>query len=588
MNTALAGTVAADQRAAASGIRILCGGQELTEIGEAAARVTVQFQVVGHLAGIGLLAIGWVADPLGEIEHVLLGADDLPIVDIGAASPVLGRADAQAIFRVPPSLKLSFGFVAILPGAEADARAHVVLRLRSGTPLRKNLPTTGDPAEFAELVMRAPADYALALLAHAARSTPGIRPVPLVEHLAQYLYDRIDVSFDYGRGDGRVAVACHIDVAMRIANQGVLLKGWMLSGADDAVTDISVVSMLGTRATMSLPLPRLARLDVLESSIADGMSNDRHCGFVAYADTGELTLADRRWFINITMRGGTIRRIPFLCGATLPPIGAIQSIVSFAESSALDFNDLFRRAIAPALDRTWATLQTERAPAVVRDFGAPPEGAAVSVIVPLYGRMDFVRHQIASFSNDPDFHPDAGMVELIYVLDDPGAEKDLLVLCRLLFDIYGVPFRLVLQGGNYGYSAANNAGARAATGRKLLLLNSDVMPKQGRWVGAMARLYDSLDGCGVVGCRLLFEDGSIQHAGMSFRPSLFFADAWTNEHCFKGLSVAFDPHADTAEVVAVTGACLLIDRTLYQLVGGIAEDYVIGGFRGFRSVPESP
>src|SRR5262249_12963633 len=79
-------------------------------------------------------------------------------------------------------------------------------------------------------------------------------------------------------------------------------------------------------------------------------------------------------------------------------------------------------------------------------------------------------------------------------------------------------------------------------------------------------------------CRLLFEDGSIQHAGMSFRASTAVAGCWENDHPGKGLPAAFDPHPGIAAVPAVTAACLILDRALFRELGGMSEEYVIGDF----------
>jgi GT2 family glycosyltransferase len=117
-----------------------------------------------------------------------------------------------------------------------------------------------------------------------------------------------------------------------------------------------------------------------------------------------------------------------------------------------------------------------------------------------------------------------------------------------------------------------------ARGGLLLLVNSDVFPEKPHWVGHLARTYDTLENCGALGCRLLFEDGSIQHAGMSFRESRMMAGCWENDHPARGLSVPFDIHANAEPVPAVTGACLMIERALFDKLGGMSEDYVIADF----------
>jgi hypothetical protein len=53
---------------------------------------------------------------------------------------------------------------------------------------------------------------------------------------------------------------------------------------------------------------------------------------------------------------------------------------------------------------------------------------------------------------------------------------------------------------------------------------------------------------------------------------------WENDHPGRGLSVTFDSHIQAEPVPAVTGACLIIGRGIFEKIGGMCEDYVIGDF----------
>jgi GT2 family glycosyltransferase len=164
------------------------------------------------------------------------------------------------------------------------------------------------------------------------------------------------------------------------------------------------------------------------------------------------------------------------------------------------------------------------------------------------------------------------------VLDDPALREAFQLLCRDVHDVYGVPFRAIALERNLGYSGASNAGAAIASAPLLLFLNSDVLPKRARWAGRLASAYRRLERCGILGCRLLLEDGAIQHAGMTFRDSTILPGSWQNEHTAKGLPTAFDRASGAIRVPAVTGACLMIDRGLFAQLDGLGEDYVIGDF----------
>jgi GT2 family glycosyltransferase len=82
---------------------------------------------------------------------------------------------------------------------------------------------------------------------------------------------------------------------------------------------------------------------------------------------------------------------------------------------------------------------------------------------------------------------------------------------------------------------------------------------------------------GALGPKLLYEDDSLQHAGMYFHRQAG-ADLWENAHCFKGMHKSFKPANVGRPVPAVTGACMLVDRALYEDVGGFPTHYVQGDF----------
>jgi GT2 family glycosyltransferase len=123
----------------------------------------------------------------------------------------------------------------------------------------------------------------------------------------------------------------------------------------------------------------------------------------------------------------------------------------------------------------------------------------------------------------------------------------------------------------------NNLGASLARGRLLLLLNSDVLPDQPGWLSALASFYDSNTTVGAVSPKLVYEDDSIQHAGMYFHRSST-AHMWSNEHFFKGLHRAFSRANVARRVPAVTAACLLTSAQLYDEMGGLRGIYVRGDF----------
>jgi GT2 family glycosyltransferase len=127
-----------------------------------------------------------------------------------------------------------------------------------------------------------------------------------------------------------------------------------------------------------------------------------------------------------------------------------------------------------------------------------------------------------------------------------------------------------------GFAAATNLGATLARGGLLLLMNSDVLPIREGWLLELCTAARTLSRAGAVAPRLTYEDGSTQHEGMRFVRHRPWADMWVNDHPNKGQH----GHSRRAplEIDALTGACLLLDRSLFQAVGGLCEDYIVGDF----------
>jgi GT2 family glycosyltransferase len=134
----------------------------------------------------------------------------------------------------------------------------------------------------------------------------------------------------------------------------------------------------------------------------------------------------------------------------------------------------------------------------------------------------------------------------------------------------------VIMAHNSGYAAANNIGARFARGALLLLLNSDVVPAAPGWLKLLTRTLELVSGTGAVGPKLLFDDGSLQHAGLTFVEGP--EGEWYNAHFHKGYPRDFPAANIARSVPGVTGAALLTRTALFRELGGFCEDYIIGDY----------
>lgn len=125
----------------------------------------------------------------------------------------------------------------------------------------------------------------------------------------------------------------------------------------------------------------------------------------------------------------------------------------------------------------------------------------------------------------------------------------------------------------YNFSTMNNFAAGHAGGDYFLLLNNDTEVIEPDWLQQMMAQAQRED-VGVVGCRLLYADRRVQHAGVV----LGIGHNGVGEHPFAGLSPADAGHMGRAQVAqeysAVTGACLLIRKDVFEEIGGLDQQHL--------------
>jgi GT2 family glycosyltransferase len=136
---------------------------------------------------------------------------------------------------------------------------------------------------------------------------------------------------------------------------------------------------------------------------------------------------------------------------------------------------------------------------------------------------------------------------------------------------------------NVGFARANNLGARYAQGRVLLLLNPDTEVHG----NAIKQLYDRISELpcpGVVGCRLLNSDGSIQISCVQLFPTILnqilncqLLQRWLPKIGLWRSAITFKDESSPVPVDAVSGACMLIKRKVFDSVGGFSSDYFMYG-----------
>ena len=201
------------------------------------------------------------------------------------------------------------------------------------------------------------------------------------------------------------------------------------------------------------------------------------------------------------------------------------------------------------------------APARVLQSPAP----RVSLIVPTRDGADVLATCIRSIRARTRYDD----YEIIIVDNGSVQERTRQLFAELRTD---PAIRILSRPEPFNFSRLNNAAAREATGTILGLINNDIEVTRGEWLVEMVALALRPE-TGCVGAKLLYPDGRIQHAGVV----VGLGGVAGHAHRF---APADDPGylerlRFAHDVSAVTAACLLIRREVFDAVGGLDEELTV-------------
>ena len=184
----------------------------------------------------------------------------------------------------------------------------------------------------------------------------------------------------------------------------------------------------------------------------------------------------------------------------------------------------------------------------------------VSIIVPTRNQAALLKTTIESILAGTDY----GAYEIV-VVDNGSTDEDALAYLASL----GPPCQVHRWPHPFNYSAINNFGVSVSKGEQLLFLNNDVEVINRDWLTAMLE-YAQWPEVGAVGAKLLYTDGTIQHAGVVFIGTgvAHHAFRWAAKEVLGVPRLADLPR----NCSAVTGACMMVPRRMFEEVGGFNED----------------
>ena len=228
------------------------------------------------------------------------------------------------------------------------------------------------------------------------------------------------------------------------------------------------------------------------------------------------------------------------------------------------------RAVSAHLDRCGIDAEVTETdqPGVVRTHRRVHGRPVVSVVIPtrgtrgrVWGAERILVHDAVSsmVGREPDVD-----LEFVVVLD-AGSEP---VVERGLRRIVGDALRIVHYDRPFNFSDKINEGVRAATGDYVLLLNDDTEMIESGSVAEMVGLGQQTD-VGMVGAKLLFDDGTLQHGGHLYHGTITHSLlGWASSH-----PGPYNMSNVVRECVGATAAGSLMRRDVFLDVGGMNTDF---------------
>lgn len=354
--------------------------------------------------------------------------------------------------------------------------------------------------------------------------------------------------------------------------ESLFFSGWILDSGN--LDSMSFEDAADKYRIESKDILRYTRADVAEA-FGDEAKSTKQPGFTFRIPLNSPLTARgfKKFKLNIEVDGNVNTvSIPKIETLDESPLVSIQRIMNAWKIHSKKHRQLCDSIIQPVVKNIFPADKTTRSSRV--DFGLVSSPKA-SVIIPLYGRYDFMRYQLSNFSRFESLKD----YEVLYVVDDPKISHAVGKLAKELSVVFTQPFSVITLAENMGFGGANNIGVKHAKSDKLILLNSDVLPKDGSWADKMIAQIDNNDDVGVVGARLLFEDNSIQHDGMAPMVLNEYPELLLNDHPNKGWPVSLSKNpAEVADCPLLTAACIAISKSLFEEVGGFDPAYVLGDF----------
>lgn len=230
--------------------------------------------------------------------------------------------------------------------------------------------------------------------------------------------------------------------------------------------------------------------------------------------------------------------------------------------------DAGRRAVGEHLLRTGITakvIPAAEAPAMNRvRFPCPLPHPKVSIIIPTRDRVGLLRMCIESLVSVSTYQNYD-----VFIVDNGSTEPE---TAKFLDTLPNDKFTVLRDDSPFNFSALNNRAAAASSGELLCLLNNDIEFLTPDWLEEMVSFAMQAD-VGCVGARLWYPDGHLQHGGCIL--GIEGVCGHSHKNIGRGNPGYFGRAVLHQSLSVVTAACLVVRRSVFELVGGLDEGLAV-------------
>lgn len=192
----------------------------------------------------------------------------------------------------------------------------------------------------------------------------------------------------------------------------------------------------------------------------------------------------------------------------------------------------------------------------------------ISIIIPVYNKLEYTQKCVDALLENTE----KDTYEII-IVNNASTDETSAYLHKI--STRDNRIKIINNEQNLGFAKANNQGAQIAKGQYLLFLNNDT-EVQPNWLSPLIDVLNNDKSVAAVGSKLLYPDGTLQHAGVVIVEDRQTGDPLVAKHNYYQQNGNLAEANELRTYQALTAACLLVKKDVFEKVDRFDEGYVNG------------